>query len=277
MATSPSPFDCNQEFHRIRENGFPVYALNRDEKRKELMKLLKYDHTCLIKDSAVGQTMHGLALAWHYQPHSWEVSCSSMRTPMEVFADSRLLRRAIAKRVKMDGLLTASGIRKALRSTNGAQGVSHFRPTAAAAIFNRFLPQTGGVVWDMSAGFGGRLLGALACPQVKKYIGTDPASLTMDGLWEMATDVVPMARRLGYTTPEIELHELGSEEYTPVPNSLSLCATSPPYYRAEAYSDEITQSYVKFPTGEEWLHGFLVRIMHEVEDARGQFCFKHVI
>jgi hypothetical protein len=252
-----STFDLYQEFHRIRQNGFPVYALNRDEKRHELMKLLRYDHTRLIKDGFVGQTMHGLGLAWHYQPHSWKVPSGSMKTPMDVFTDDILLRRAIHKRLKMDGVLTASGLRKALRSSNGAQGVSNFRPTAAAALFERYLPQAGGVVWDMSAGFGGRLLGAIACPRVTKYIGTDPASLTMDGLCEMATDVVPIVQRLGYTTPEIELHELGSEEYTPRPESLSMCATSPPYYRAEAYSDEPTQSCVRFLTKDEWLRGFI--------------------
>jgi len=33
--------------------------------------------------------------------------------------------------------------------------------------------------------------------------------------------------------------------------------TSPPYFAAEGYSDEATQSYIKFPSYEEWLDGFL--------------------
>jgi hypothetical protein len=49
----------------------------------------------------------------------------------------------------------------------------------------------------------------------------------------------------------------GSEDFVPEPESLSLCATSPPYYRAEAYSQEATQSYLKFPSKEAWLHGFM--------------------
>ena len=36
-----------------------------------------------------------------------------------------------------------------------------------------------------------------------------------------------------------------------------MCFTSPPYYDWEKYSDEDTQSYVKYPTREEWLNGFL--------------------
>lgn len=63
-----------------------------------------------------------------------------------------------------------------------------FTPTAAAAIYHKFLPEEGGVVWDMSAGFGGRLLGALACDRVDKYIGTDPNPLSVDGLREMTDE-----------------------------------------------------------------------------------------
>jgi hypothetical protein len=135
--------------------------------------------------------------------------------------------------------------------------VSNFRPTAAAVLYNYFLPEAGGVVWDMCAGYGGRLLGAMSCSRVTKYIGTDPATLTMDGLREMVADVVPMARRLGHTTPEIELHPCGSEDFTPEPESLLMAFSSPPYFRAEAYSDEPTQSYIKFSSKEAWLHGFI--------------------
>jgi hypothetical protein len=250
-------FDLHEEFHRIRQNGFPLYTLTRDEMRDDLRSLLEWNRTGLIKNGDVGQTMHALGLAWHYQPHSWEVVCGEMPTPMAVFIDDDRLRTALEQCRKSDKPPTDADVRRVLRSANRAQGVSNFRPTAAAALFDRFLPQEGGVVWDPCAGWGGRLLGAIACPRVTKYIGTDPSSLTMTGLREMATDVVPMVQRLGYTTPDIELYECGSEDFTPAPNSLSLCATSPPYSSTEKYSDERTQSYIKFPTREEWLNGFI--------------------
>ena len=59
----------------------------------------------------------------------------------------------------------------------------------------------------MSAGFGGRLLGALACDRVDTYIGTDPASYTIDGLREMAEELLPMAQSLGRRPLEVELHK----------------------------------------------------------------------
>jgi hypothetical protein len=251
-------FDLHEEFHRIRQKGFPIYALTRDEMRGKLRSLLKYDRTRLIKEGVVGQTMHALGLAWHYQPHSWEIACGKkMPTPMAVFTDDKRLRTALEQCRTSDKPPTDADVRRVLRMSKGAQGVSNFRPTAAAALFDRFLPAAGGVVWDMSAGYGGRLLGAIASPRVTKYVGTDPASLTMDGLCEMTTDVVPIVQRLGYTTPDIELYQCGSEDFTPAPNSLLMAFSSPPYMGHEKYSAELTQSYIKFPTKEEWLHGFM--------------------
>ena len=55
----------------------------------------------------------------------------------------------------------------------------------------------------MSAGFGGRLLGALACDRVDRYVGTDPSTYAMDGLREMAAELVPMAEQFGRRALEV--------------------------------------------------------------------------
>jgi len=114
------------------------------------------------------------------------------------------------------------------------------------------------VHWQREKTVGGRLLGALACDHVNKYVGTDPASHTMDGLREMAEELVPMAEEFGRRTLEVELHQVGSEDFVPERNSLDLAFTSPPFGPGhEMYSDEPTQSYKKFPTQQKWLHGFI--------------------
>lgn len=247
-----------EDYEHYRREGFPVYSLTRDEKRQELLDLLVADHATLInEDGDIKQTMQGLALAWHYHPYSWDVRCGNRMTPVELFRDDELFLKAIEKRMKMGHAPTASGMRKILRSFSGTQSVSNFRPTAAASVYHRFLPDRGGIVWDMSAGFGGRLLGALACDRVDRYIGTDPASHTIDGLREMAGEIVPMAEQLGRRTLEVELHKVGSENFAPERNSLDVAFSSPSYFGWEQYSDEPTQSHIKFPTQHEWLHGFV--------------------
>lgn len=250
---------CRADFEHYREQGFPVYSLKRDEKRQELLDLLVADHATMIdKQGRIKQTMHGLALAWHYQPLAWTVRCGNRKTPVELFSDDLLFLRAIERRTKLGNAFSDSGLRKILRSFSSTQSVSNFRPTAAAAIYHRLLPEKGGVVWDMSAGFGGRLLGAIACDKVDRYVGTDHSTYAMDGLREMAAELVPMAEQLGRRNLEVELHQVGSEDFLPERNSLNICFSSPPFGPGhEKYSDEPSQSYKKFPTQHEWLDGFI--------------------
>lgn len=249
---------CRSDFEHHRREGFPVYSLKRDEKRQELLDLLVADHARIIDAKGrIKQTMHGLALAWHYHPLAWTVRCGNRKTPIEVFTDDESFLKAIERRTKLGNAFSDGGLRKILRTFSSTQSVSNFRPTAAAAVYHRLLPDEGGVVWDMSAGFGGRLLGALACDRVERYIGTDPSTFAMDGLREMAAELVRMAQSLGRRTLEVELHRVGSEDFQPERNSLDLCFTSPPYFGWEQYGDEPEQSHKKFSTQHAWLHGFV--------------------
>jgi len=184
------------------------------------------------------------------------VRCGNRKTPVELFSDDLLFLRAIERRTKLGNAFSESGLRKILRSFSSTQSVSNFRPTAAAAIYHRLLPERG-VVWDMSAGFGGRLLGALACDRVDRYIGTDPSTHAMDGLREMATELVPMAEQFGRRTLEVELRQIGSEDFVPERNSLYCAFSSPNYFGWEQYSNEPTQSHIRFPSQDKWLHGFI--------------------
>ena len=246
-------------FEHYREHGFPLYSMDAAQKGEELQRLLDYDHTSVLRNKQVSQSMHGLSLAWCYFPHAWEVECNNMKTPFEVFHDDALFMKAIAKRLKHGTYISDSGIRKALRSFTGTQGVSNFRPSAAASLYHRYLPEEGGVVWDMSSGFGGRLLGAMACDRVRRYIGTDPSTETITGLKAMKRELLPVLRKLMPKRPplEVELHKCGSEDYKPKPESLELCCSSPPYANHERYSDEESQSYMRFPSSDEWMNGFM--------------------
>ena len=102
----------------------------------------------------------------------------------------------------------------------------------------------------MSCGWGGRLLGFLSAKNTKHYIGTEPSTKTYDGLLKMKKD-------FSYLGKQVDIYKLGSEEYTPKKESLDLCFTSPPYFDTEKYSLESTQSFVKFPTENKWINGFL--------------------
>ena len=240
-------------FKYYRERGFPHYTVREDEKYTHMKKLRKFDIDTIFIDNQIIQTMHCLRLAWNYFPHWLEVQCgSSKMPPMGYFNDDTMLKGIIRKTWIWQlnygrNRFTENRFRQCLKLYQGSQGVSNFRPTAAKVIYEKFGGET---IWDMSCGWGGRLLGFLASSNTKHYIGIEPSSKTYDGLMEMKKD-------FSYLGKQVDIYKLGSEVYVPEKESLDLCFTSPPYFDTEKYSDEDTQSYKKFPSEDKWVDGFL--------------------
>ena len=210
----------------------------------------------------------GLALAWSYHPHAFEVQCNNQKSPMDVFNDYDTFSKGIKKTLKgsffkkrsFEELMTKNEqtnemIRTVLRRVSGAQMVSNFRPVTASALYKLFCEKND-TVWDMSCGWGGRLLASIKAEI--NYIGTDPNTQTQKGLKEMVTTFGNGA--YGY-----DLLTMGSEEYRPDKNSLDFAFTSPPYFDTEKYSaTETTQSYLKYSNINTWKENFLRKTLENV-------------
>lgn len=234
-------------FKYYRLEGFPYFPTDNVWRSSELSKLKKYDFTrCIDRENKIiKQTMHGLSYCWSFQPHNYKVECNNKRSVYDTFMNDALFKQVITKRIKMGDNISDNGIRKMLKIFTGTQGVSNFRPTAAAAIYSMFT-QKGDQVWDMSSGYGGRALGAYLAGV--NYIGTDPSTLNHKG-------VVDMCDNLNY---KCTLLNSGSEVPLDIgEGTIDFCFTSPPYFDTERYSQEETQSYLKYPTKQLWLNGFL--------------------
>jgi DNA methylase len=124
------------------------------------------------------------------------------------------------------------------------------------------------VVYDPSAGYGGRCLGALAAATDNpiRYIGTDPNSEHWITSGRSRYDIIADYYR---ATVGQKFHATvkafccGSEDIHQNPafqqyrGEIDLIFTSPPYFCAEIYSREATQSAIKFRTYDAWRDGFL--------------------
>jgi hypothetical protein len=141
----------------------------------------------------------------------------------------------------------------------GVQGVSNFRPTASWAIYEYAYSILKKPIstWDMSGGFGGRLLGAILNNNVVKYTATDPSTETFGGLNSLARD---------FGNKPITLIRRGSETDNGISN-VNLCFTSPPYFNTEKYADEPTQSYLKYDTKKDWFDNFLIKTIDNCYEA----------
>ena len=251
-------YDRNEEeaietlFNYYRSTGFPNYDKEKYNPIKEIEKLVKFDETQLLNNKNIKQTMHSCGFLWTYFPHWIDVSCNDDSSLRENWNDDDKLRALIKKTYRWQlkygsGYFTENRIRQNAKVYCSKQTVSNFRPTAAKYIYNTF--GNNGVVWDMCCGWGGRLLGFLSS-NCKTYIGTEPSIKTYEGLLEIEKDC-------NILNKNVEIHNCGSEDFIPEKDSLDLCFTSPPYFDTEKYSDEDTQSYIKYPTMNDWINGYL--------------------
>ncbi len=150
---------------------------------------------------------------------------------------------------------------------------TNFPAAVARAVYQRYaLPREEGaevVIWDPSMGFGGRLLAALSLLDRRvHYIGTDPNSLNYmsehgTSRYEILERVFKNEVRERRDTFRGTYLQLGSEEATrsekfqALKGQVDLVFTSPPYFSAERYSDDETQSSIKFDSYHAWRSGFL--------------------
>jgi hypothetical protein len=236
-----------------RREGFPFFPTNKGYRQERFNELRDCDINNLIQSNFITRTQHGINLAWSYFPHAFSVRCSDMITPMEAFNDEVIFRKLIKKACTLGDSMSDSTVRGLLRLYSGVQAVSNFRPTAAAALYDHYA--LNGTVWDMSGGWGGRLLGAMR-GGVLHYIATEPSALTHKGLIELGNDFKQQAVNKNFT---FEILKRGSEDYRPAKNSLDFCFTSPPYFDLEQYADEATQSFKKFDSKKKWVEGFLLQ------------------
>lgn len=153
----------------------------------------------------------------------------------------------------------------------------NFPPVVAKYIYEKYTEpwkqEKHIYVWDPSAGWGGRLLGAMAVEDSRHlvYLGNDPNTdhNTTPGrtkyheIADFYRTHVKKGGMWGLEHTRTHFWQKGSEDMQFDPffkrfkGKLSLVFTSPPYFAKEAYSEDKEQSYLKFAQYDGWRDGFL--------------------
>jgi hypothetical protein len=168
--------------------------------------------------------------------------------------------------------------------TSMAQFASNFPPLTAKFIYERYLTKLDvkgkAYIWDPSAGWGGRILGAMGIRREFNvhYIGTDPNTDHTTGngrtkYHEIADfyNAVRTGKKRGHgkrrrfpkTVNSYEIYQCGSENMRKQPQfqqyrgRLDIVFSSPPYFAKEVYSEDANQSSVKHGIFEEWRDFYL--------------------
>lgn len=249
-------------FRYWRRRGFPYPRLSEAEIDQRYRSFACSTHTVFGPRRELTWSPLGIGLANHFQPHMWGVECQYFRSPLQVFHDDQLLRQCIEHSIRFnrDRLpLSPNNMRVMLSTFRNTKRVSNFRPTVARALYQRY-SRDGDLVVDPSAGFGGRLLGAL--PLKRTYVGIEPNAQTAAGLRAL------LARLADSPLTEASAQVLvGRSEVllkTLPARSASLVINSPPYFSRERYGSDESQSWVCYPAYEDWKKHFLEAQMSEV-------------
>jgi hypothetical protein len=251
-------------FEYWRSNGFPYDRIDDAVIRSELLGLSRTDSSRAWRLSEVHGSTAGLRSVNFFHPRMWSVRSRSAYAPIDRFHCDKSLRRILRHALKIwpdKFSVNATNLRSMLRTFSRTTRVSNFRPTVAKAIIERF-SDVGQRVVDFSSGYSGRLLGCIAAR--RSYIGIDPCLDQIQGGWAFTNAL----RRLHISQVQASLYQGPAEDLLPgFPRaSAQLIFSSPPYFDRERYSEEPSQSYVRFPKYSDWKRHFLEVII--VESAR---------
>lgn len=239
------------------KNIFPIMYYNTDGIKKEIQK-------CLDKDVAFeGDILNlsfnqGSSLCRFLFPNLSTIACKKYKnnSPYEKFNDSHKLKKAISfclnhKNTKSP--VVPSGIKDGLEMLGG-NVATNFKAMNAKALYEKFTP-IDGIIYDFSAGFGGRMLGALSSSNNYKYIGVEPNMQTHGNLLELGKHIESVTNR----SQSFKIINKGSEVFNDVRlhNKVDFAFSSPPYFNLEKYSDEDTQCYIKYPELSDWFEFYV--------------------
>jgi hypothetical protein len=158
-----------------------------------------------------------------------------------------------------------------------SQYAVNFPPLTAKFLYEKFTEEWKNektiCIWDPSAGWGGRLLGALSVKDDRHitYLANDPNTdhntspgrTKYNEVYDFYTKNVNKGGLWGLPHTDFKFWQLGSEvmqfnkEFNDFKGKLSVVFTSPPYFAKEAYSEDPEQSYKKFSSYDRWKEEFL--------------------
>lgn len=142
--------------------------------------------------------------------------------------------------------------------------VGYFRPMIAKYIFSTYSRR--GRVVDFCAGWGGRLIGALATPAVVSYVGID-SNTKMAASY---TCIQKIARKGGVSKSVRILHQPAESVNFSTVGKYDCVFTSPPYFGIEKYN-----KMPDYQSHEDWIQRFLFTTLKSIcssIDSDGYVC-----
>ena len=235
---------------RSKGNAVPIHIWSDDIFSKIVSSLCDLDTYSIYQDSSYSLNNMGANILTQFFPEILDVVKGGKVSHRDFFKEDKRLTGYCRTVLKY---CTSPLEMFKMMSFRGSSRCYNFRPATAKALYELY----GGSdckVLDTSSGFGGRLLGFFTAKNTSEYVGIDPN--TADSCNKF---ILYMSRY--FTNKKAYVNKIGSEDFTienypQYENYFDISFTSPPYFNIERYSDDETQSHIKFNTYDLWLDGF---------------------
>jgi hypothetical protein len=239
--------------------SFPLPKPSREEVAHDL-ELLRNCSTRLVGSefSSVGQA--GLLTCSKYFDYRLDARYRDQLSARQAWSDEDKIRSAIKFQLRLGGIVTPITVFQTLQRIIRAS--TNLEPSVAKAIVESF-SSIGGLVFDPCAGYGERAVGTLSAG--RRYIGVDPNRKAVEAFNGIFSEFDLEGKFFNCPIEEFEQPSLGAD----------LVLTSPPLFSVERYSDDITQSWVRYPTWDLWVMGFLTPFVQKSKlhlKKGGVFC-----
>lgn len=229
------------------EEQLPVLA----EELAEVSYLPDYSMTELVDDwkklckytnkeqftSAI--TRPGVKLCEHFFPNFWDIENDKGQKFSDFWIPEKLI-KVLRWNRSSHSTPYLSELKRGVYFCNGLTKSTMYRPHMAKMICDYYQPK---VVLDPCAGWGGRMLGAVASGA--RYIAFEPNVTTFENLERLASHL-DIADR-------VQLINDGAETMVSyMTEKVDLILTSPPYFNLEVYAPGLGQSENMFSNYQNW-------------------------
>lgn len=231
-------------------NEFPIFYFNEQGIDQEIQSIINKNDVCLLNGVISTQCAHGLLLLDYLFPNLHQATTFKEQASIyDRFYQDNVLETCLdiwlSRGNDLNSLRTMfMGIGRLFWDTP-----INFSPMRAKIFYECFCPKDG-VIYDYSAGYGGRMLGALSSKRNFTYIATEPNTATYQNLLNLGSKIERNTLRKN----SFYIYNKCSEDLILPTESIDLAFSCPPFFKKEKYSDEDTQSINKYPDYCNWLN-----------------------
>jgi len=244
---------------RILNTDFDIilkdFRCGTDRIKSDFLSLSKYNTGRLVgNNKMIFKNNLGVKLANYFMFFRYKLNVKNKKSIRDTFVSRKMLERVFKGILRISKRLRDISLKDFFMVSAfsaGSQKLGNFMPIVAKTIYEKYCPEKNANILDISAGFGGRLVGAMSSKYHYSYTGVDPSTEAIEGLHKLIAFLGVENRakviKLPFEESDKELED----------NNFDLCFTSPPYFGKEVYSNEGTQSCNRYKEIEEWRKGFL--------------------